>query len=77
MVRPAARPEVARHLQGAYGIGERRACHATGFGRSSQRYGKRSDPQVAMRMRLKELAAARVRYGYGGCTSCRDGRAGR
>ena len=47
-----------------YGISERRACSATGFGRSSQRYRKRSDPQVALRMRLKELAAARVRYGY-------------
>jgi putative transposase len=47
-----------------YGISERRACQATGFGRSSQRYRKRADPQVALRMRLKELAAARVRYGY-------------
>jgi putative transposase len=47
-----------------YGISERRACSATGFGRSSQRYRKRSDPQVALRMRLKELAATRVRYGY-------------
>jgi putative transposase len=47
-----------------YGISERRACSATGFGRSSQRYCKRSDPQVALRVRLKELAAARVRYGY-------------
>jgi len=44
----------------AYGIGERRACQATGFGRSSQRYHKRSDLQVALRMRLKEFAAARV-----------------
>jgi len=63
-VRPAARREVAGHLQVAYGISERRACLATGFRRSSQRYRKRSDPQVALRMRLKELAAARVRYGY-------------
>jgi putative transposase len=47
-----------------YDISERRACLATGFGRSSQRYRKRADPQVALRMRLKELAAARVRYGY-------------
>ncbi|KQP46094.1 hypothetical protein ASF34_21295 [Methylobacterium sp. Leaf106] len=45
-------------------MSERRACLATSFGRSSQRYRKRSDPQVALRMRLKELAAARVRYGY-------------
>ncbi len=64
MVRPAVRREVAGHLQVTYGISERRACSATGFGRSSQRYRKRSDPQVALRMRLKELAAARVRYGY-------------
>ncbi len=35
-------------------------CQVTGFGRSPQRYRKRSDPQVALRMRLKELAAARV-----------------
>ena len=64
MVRPAVRREVAGHLQVAYDISERRACLATGFGRSSQRYRKRSDPQVALRMRLKELAASRVRYGY-------------
>ena len=64
MVRPAVRREVAGHLQVAYDISERRACQATGFGRSSQRYRKRADPQVALRMRLKELAAARVRYGY-------------
>ncbi len=64
MVRPVVRREVRGHLQVAYDISERRACQATGFGRSSQRYRKRADPQVALRMRLKELAAARVRYGY-------------
>ena len=64
MVRPAVRREVAGHLQVTYGISERRACSATGFGRSSQRYRKRSDPEVALRLRLKELAAARVRYAY-------------
>ena len=64
MVRPAVRREVVRHLQGAYAIGERRACHATGFHRSSQRYRPRRDPQVELRMRLRDLAAVRVRYGY-------------
>ena len=48
-MRPAARREVGGHLQVAYDISERRACLATGFGRSSQRYRKRSDPQVALR----------------------------
>jgi putative transposase len=64
VVRPAVRREVTSHLQATYDVSQRRACSATGFGRSSQRYRKRSDPQVALRMRLKELAAARVRYGY-------------
>ncbi len=64
MVRPAVWREVAGHLQVTYGISERRACSTTSFGRSSRRYRKRRDPQVALRMRLKELAAARVRYGY-------------
>jgi transposase-like protein len=64
MVKPAVRRQVAGHLQTAYGISERRACSATGFHRSSQRYHKRSDPQIELRLRLKELAPARVRYGY-------------
>ena len=63
-MRPAARREVVRHLQGAYGVGERRACSTTGFRRSSQRYRPRRDPQTELRMRLRDLAASRVRYGY-------------
>ena len=43
--------------------GRRRACQATGVSRSSRRYRKHADPQVALRMRLKELVDARVRYG--------------
>ncbi len=50
MVRPVVCREVAGHLQMAYDISERRACQATGFGRSSQHYRKRADPQVALRM---------------------------
>ena len=63
-MKPAARRDVVRHLQGAYGIGERRACHATGFHRSSQRYRPRRDPQTELRIRLRDLAASRVQYGY-------------
>jgi hypothetical protein len=57
MVRPAVRREIVRHLQQVYDIGERRACRATGFHRSSQRYKSRGDPQTELRMRLKDLAA--------------------
>ena len=45
-------------------MSERRVCGATGFARSSQRYRSTADPQDELRLRLKELAAARVRYGY-------------
>jgi putative transposase len=62
VVKPAVRRAVVRHLQGAYAVGERRACGATGFRRSSQRYRSRRDPQVELR--LRDRAAARVRYGY-------------
>jgi putative transposase len=64
VVKPAVRRAVVRHRQDAYAVGERRACGATGFRRSSQRYRSRRDPQVELRMRLRDLAASRVRYGY-------------
>lgn len=44
-------------------MSERRACRAMGFGRASHRYLSRRDPAVELRMRIKELAESRVRYG--------------
>ena len=64
VVKPVRRREIIRHLQTAYEVSERKACGATGFGRAPHRYTSRCDPQVGLRMRLKELAEARVRYGY-------------
>jgi len=64
MVKPSRRRNVVTHLRTAYDVSERRACRTTGFARSTQRYKSRRDPQTELRMRLKELAAARVRYGY-------------
>jgi putative transposase len=63
-VRSAVRREVAGHLRETCSVSERQAWSATGFQRSSQRYRKRSDPQIAPCLRVKELAAGRVRYGY-------------
>ncbi len=57
------RRDVVRHLQSAYQISERRACSTTNFRRSSQRYRSRRDPQAELRLRLRDLAASRVRYG--------------
>ncbi len=45
-------------------IPQRRACRLVGLQRSSYYYRAHRDPQDELRIRLKELAAARVSYGY-------------
>ncbi len=61
---PSCHREVVRHLQAVFRVSERCACRATGFPRSTQRYRSLAASQSELRIRLKELAAARVRYGY-------------
>lgn len=51
-------------LQAAYRVSERRACSAMNFPRASHRYASRRDPQGPLRVRLRDLAGARVQYGY-------------
>ena len=45
-------------------MSERRGCQALRFGRSSHRYRPIRDDQAPLRKRIRDLAAARVRYGY-------------
>ena len=45
-------------------MSERCACAALGFQRSSHRYQSTRDGQVALRMKIRDIATARVRYGY-------------
>ena len=61
---PSRRRDVIKHFCLAYRVSERRACRVAGFARASQRYRSVADPQDELRLRLKELAASRVRYGY-------------
>jgi putative transposase len=51
-------------LQTGFRISERRAADVIQIGRSSLRYRSTARDQTALRMRLRDLAAARVRYGY-------------
>jgi len=51
-------------LQASYQVSERRACGAFPINRSTQRYQSRRLDQAGLKMRIKELAATRVRYGY-------------
>lgn len=58
--------EVAGDLRMAFGWSRTAGlARATGFTRTSQRYRSRRDPAIGPRMRPKELAASRVRHGYG------------
>lgn len=63
-MKPSRRRPVVKYLCGGYGISERRACQVARLPRSTQRYRSRKDPQTALRLRLREIAQARVRYGY-------------
>lgn len=47
-----------------HGASERCACEALQFHRSSYRHISTRDGQAALRMKIREIATARVRYGY-------------
>jgi putative transposase len=64
MVTPAARREAVAHLRIAYEVSERRACSALRGDRTSVRYCSRRSDDGAVRVRLRELAAIRRRFGY-------------
>ena len=48
----------------SYQVSERRACKALAIPRSTVRYLSVAEPQEHLRMRLRDLAAGRVGYGY-------------
>jgi len=45
-------------------ISERRACQVARLNRGTFRYRSQKDPRTELRMRIREIAQARVRYGY-------------
>jgi putative transposase len=64
MVTPAARREAVAHLRAVHGVSQRRACRVLGADRSSVRYRSCAGDDGAVRARMRELAAARRRFGY-------------
>jgi len=55
---------VVEYLSVSYQISERRACRVTRMHRATFRYGGHKDPRTELRMRIREIAQSRVRYGY-------------
>ena len=64
MVGPAAKRAAAAHLQARFGLSERRACSIVGADRTMVRYRSRRPSDAALRVRLRELANERRRFGY-------------
>jgi putative transposase len=63
-LKPAARRELVSQIRQGYQLSENRACGLIGITRWINRYQSQRDPQTELRMRLRELAGSRVRYGY-------------
>jgi putative transposase len=63
-LKPAKRRELVREIRQAYKLNELRACGLIGITRWTNRYQSRRDPQTELRVRLRDLASTRLRYGY-------------
>jgi putative transposase len=55
---------VVEYLCKGYRVSERRACRLTRLHRGAYRYRSHKNPWLALRMRMRDIAQARVRYGY-------------
>ena len=52
------------YLCGVYRVSQRRACRVARLAVATNRYQSRRDPRTALRLRIREIAQVRVRYGY-------------
>ena len=52
------------YLRVCYSASSRRTCEVLELNRSTYYYRSTADPQTALRIRLRDLANARIRYGY-------------
>jgi putative transposase len=63
-LKPEVKREAVRWLQVHYAVSECRGCKAVQMYRSTYRYTSKADNQNLLRMRIKDIASKRVRYGY-------------
>ena len=61
---PAAKRASVAHAQAEFGLSERRACSVIGVSRRVSSYAARRPDDGALRVRLRDLASERRRFGY-------------
>jgi putative transposase len=64
VVKPVRKREIVRYLMGRYRIGAKRGCRCIRLRRSVYYYRSVRDPLLELRQRVRDLASARVRFGY-------------
>ena len=55
---------MVEHLRDQYRVSERHACRVLLMVRGTYRYQSHQEPWTELRMRIREIAQSRVRYGY-------------
>ncbi len=63
-MKPAQRRELVQYLRVGFQVSERRACRVIPIARATHRYRSQARDQSPLRIRLRDLALGRVRYGY-------------
>src|SRR5437764_1135303 len=64
VLKPSRRRLMVDHLRDHYRASERHACRVLRMGHGTYRYKSHQEPWTELRMRMREIAQARVRYGY-------------
>jgi putative transposase len=64
MVTPDAKRNAVAHAREKFGLSQRRACSLIGVARRAVRYEPTRPDDVGLRVRLRELAGERRRFGY-------------
>lgn len=62
-MKPTQQRDCVQFLQVGFQVSERRACRVIGMHRTRYRYRSRAKDQTALRQRIREIAAVRIRYG--------------
>jgi putative transposase len=64
IVKPSRRRRVVSYLRGVYQVSQGRACRVARLSVSTFRYQSTQEPRTALRLRIREIAQARIRYGH-------------